>query len=81
MYKRGEIKTLEMDEYISIVCDQLEVLPPETAIGRLTGDCDRSILAAPQWSVYKRNTLNGIEKELKRRGSYQGIKYDGKAGV
>lgn len=81
MYKRGEIKTLEMDEYISIVCDQLEVLPPETAIGRLTGDCDRSVLIAPQWSVYKRNTLNGIEKELKRRGSYQGVKYDGKAGV
>lgn len=74
-YANGLFRTMEKDEYISLVCDQLEVLPPETAIGRLTGDGDRKTLAAPLWSMDKRSVLNGIDKELAKRNSYQGIKY------
>lgn len=75
MLESGEIVLPERDEYISIVCDQLELLPPFTAIGRLTGDGDRSTLVAPAWSRDKRSVLNGIDKELRRRDSYQGVKY------
>lgn len=74
-YLRGEIGTMEKDEYISLVCDQLEILPPETAIGRLTGDGDRRTLLAPVWSMDKRSVLNGIDLELARRNTYQGIEY------
>ncbi len=74
-YSRGEFKTMEKDEYISLVCDQLEILPPETAIGRLTGDGDRRTLLAPKWSMDKRAVLNGIDIELARRQSFQGKKY------
>lgn len=74
-YLRGELNTMEKDEYISLVCDQLEILPPETAIGRLTGDGDRRTLLAPLWSMDKRSVLNGIDVELARRNAYQGIKY------
>ena len=74
-YLNGGFETLEKDEYISLVCDQLEVLPPETAVGRLTGDGDRKTLLAPLWSMDKRSVLNGIDKELARRNSHQGIKY------
>ncbi len=74
-YAAGEFSTLEKGEYIALVCDQLEILPPETAIGRLTGDGDRKTLLAPLWSMDKRSVLNGIDKELARRSSYQGIKY------
>ncbi|MCD7804564.1 MAG: TIGR01212 family radical SAM protein [Oscillospiraceae bacterium] len=71
-YLSGELETLSKDEYIGIVCDQLELLPPETAIGRLTGDGDRSTLVAPAWSMDKRSVLGGIDHELKLRDSYQG---------
>ncbi|MCD7847437.1 MAG: TIGR01212 family radical SAM protein [Oscillospiraceae bacterium] len=71
-YLSGELKTLSKEEYISIVCDQLEILPPETVIGRLTGDGDRNTLVAPKWSIDKRSVLGGIEHELKSRNSYQG---------
>ncbi|MBQ8623343.1 MAG: TIGR01212 family radical SAM protein [Oscillospiraceae bacterium] len=74
-YEKGELKTLEKEEYINLVCDQLEVLPPETAIGRLTGDGDRKTLLAPLWSMDKRSVLNGIDKELAKRNTYQGSKY------
>ncbi|MCD7732040.1 MAG: TIGR01212 family radical SAM protein [Oscillospiraceae bacterium] len=71
-YLSGELETLSKNEYIGIVCDQLELLPPETAIGRLTGDGDRLTLVAPAWSMDKRSVLGGIDHELKLRDSYQG---------
>lgn len=73
LWQSGEIRPLEKDEYIEIVCDQLEIISPATAIGRLTGDGDRNTLLAPMWSRDKRSVLNGIDKEMARRGSIQGI--------
>ncbi len=71
-YLSGELKTLSKEEYTGTVCDQLEILPPETAIGRLTGDGDKATLVAPLWSIDKRSVLGGIEHELKSRNSFQG---------
>jgi len=73
MYARGEFRALERDEYISLICDQLELLPPHIIIERLTGDGDKSELIAPMWSCDKRKVLNGIDMEMARRGSYQGV--------
>ncbi len=61
-----------MDEYIDLVCDLLEIVPPEITIHRLTADAPRSTLIAPEWSYMKRSILNGIHAELRRRGTYQG---------
>ncbi len=66
----------EQDEYVSVVCDQLELLPPDTVIARLTGDGMPDSLVAPLWSRRKIAVINDIDKELFRRGSYQGIKYE-----
>lgn len=74
-YLSGELRTLERSEYTDIVCDQLEILPPDTAIGRLTGDGDKKTLIAPLWSMDKRSVLGGIAHELKLRGSYQGMRF------
>ncbi len=74
MYERGDLRTLERDEYIGIICDQLELIPPKVIIERLTGDGDRSELIAPLWSRDKRRVLNGIDMEMARRNAYQGDK-------
>ena len=76
MYERGEFETLSMQEYVNIVCDQLEVLPKELVIQRVTGDGARDELVAPMWSLKKFCVMNEIDKELGRRNSYQGIKFD-----
>ena len=65
------------EEYISVVCDQLEMLPPSVVIQRLTGDGDRQMLIGPLWSLKKLVVINEIDKELFRRGSWQGKRYDG----
>ena len=74
LYMQGEFAAMEMLDYINTVCDQLELLPEEFIIGRLTGDGDRTELIAPLWSKNKRAVLNGIDVELARRGSVQGQK-------
>lgn len=65
---------LTMQQYVSIVCDQLEVLPPHVVIQRLTGDGKSSDLLAPDWSRNKRAVLAAIDRELKQRGSVQGCR-------
>jgi len=75
MYLSGKYSPIEMDEYVNVTCDVLEVLPPNTVIGRITGDADRKTLAAPMWSLRKTEVINNIDKELFRRDTYQGIKF------
>ena len=71
-YKQGKFDVLSLSEYVSIVCDQLELLPADTVIQRITGDGDREKLIAPLWSLKKLVVMNEIDKELKRRNSFQG---------
>ncbi len=74
-YLRGEFDVMSKDEYVRTVCDQLEILPPTTVIERVTGDGAPDTLIAPEWSRKKLSVQNDIDKELYRRGSYQGIRF------
>lgn len=72
MYKAGEYTPLSKEEYVNIVCDSLELLPPDTVICRLTGDGAPDLLLAPEWSRKKVSVINDVDKELYSRDSYQG---------
>lgn len=72
MYNMGKYVPMTLEEYVSAVCDQLEVIPAETVIGRVTGDGERKDLTAPLWSLKKTVVANEIDKELFRRNSFQG---------
>ena len=71
-YLETPFALLDQDEYVSIVCDQLEVLPAHIIIERVTGDGLASDLIAPLWTMKKTITANEIDKELLRRNSWQG---------
>ena len=75
MYKETKFKILTREEYIDIVCDQLEYLREDIVVHRITGDPKVSDLVEPEWLIKKVTILNDIDKEMKRRNSYQGIKY------
>lgn len=75
IYNRGEFIPLEAEEYVSILCDCLEILPPTTSIHRLAGNGLSSLLIAPKWLPEKFKVLNMIDDELIRRDSYQGKFY------
>lgn len=74
-FENGDIIPLTLEEYVDIIISQLEVLPPETVIQRLTGDGGRDMLLAPLWSLKKFVVLNEIDKEMIRRDTCQGKKY------
>lgn len=76
LYQKEKFKILSRDEYIDIVCDQLELLRPEIVIHRITGDPKISDLIEPDWLCKKVTILNDIDKELVRRNSFQGSKLD-----
>lgn len=67
LYKKKSFKIFELEEYILLVCDILEMLDDDIIIQRLTGDAPKSLLVEPMWSGNKRAVLNGIQKEMRRR--------------
>lgn len=78
MYNKENFKLITRDEYINIVCDQLEYLREDIVVNRITGDPKVSDLIEPDWLIKKVTILNDIDKEMARRNSYQGIKYQKK---
>ncbi|MGL4980308.1 MAG: TIGR01212 family radical SAM protein [Fusobacteriaceae bacterium] len=75
-FRENSYHSISLETYVQRVADILENIPKNIVIHRLTGDCDKNELLEPLWSGNKINVLNSIEKELKRRGSYQGKKLE-----
>ncbi len=73
-YRRAPFPLLTMEEYVSCVCDILEMLPQSVTVHRLTGDAPQDKLIAPEWTRNKHAVLNAIQQEFKRRGSFQGCR-------
>lgn len=71
-YLKKPFKILSKDEYVDIVASQLEVIPKEIIIQRLTGDAKAENLIVPKWTLSKFIVMNDIQKELVKRDSYQG---------
>ena len=74
-YKNNPFYIMEKEEYIKLVCDQIEIMHPEIIIERVTGDGRKSELIAPLWTCDKKSVINGIDNEFRRRNSFQGKKY------
>jgi len=75
MFEKEKFHILTREEYVDIVCDQLELLREDIVINRITGDPNPNDLIEPDWLIKKFGVLNEIDKEMARRSSQQGIKY------
>lgn len=74
MYERGDFKAMSLEAYVDTVCKQLEVLPEEVIIQRVTGDGAKKDLIAPLWSLKKFCVMNEIDKKMARENLCQGDK-------
>ena len=72
LYEKEHFHVLTKDEYIDIVVSELEYIRPNIVIHRITGDPKVDDLIKPNWLIKKFVVLNDIDKELKRRDTYQG---------
>ncbi len=74
LYQREPFALMTKEDYVSLVVDILEILPPEMVIHRLTGDGPPDDLIGPLWSRKKWEVLNAIDAELEQRDTWQGKK-------
>ncbi|WP_319202058.1 TIGR01212 family radical SAM protein [uncultured Ilyobacter sp.] len=74
-YKKKYFPLMEKQIYIELVVEILEILDPKMTVHRITGDGTRDTLIGPLWSLDKRSILNGVDKLLKEKNSYQGKFY------
>ena len=75
MYLRGEYTPLSMGEYIDSVIYILTHISPALVVHRLTGDCPRDMLVAPDWNKQKNEIINTIVYKMQFEGLSQGCKY------
>ena len=76
LYQENPFKLLTKEEYIEIVCEQLQYLNDEIVIHRLTGDPKPEDLIAPNWVIKKIDVLNGIDKYMAKNDIIQGQKVE-----
>lgn len=74
-FQENKFKMLSLEEYVDIVCEQLAIIREDIVIHRINGDAPRDLLIEPKWSIKKLVVMNEIDKEMKKRNYYQGIKY------
>ncbi len=71
-WRKGEYAPLSREEYIDVAANLIERTPADIVYHRVTATASRDVLLAPAWCAGKWNVLNGIEFELRRRGTRQG---------
>lgn len=74
-YRLGKLPVLDEDRYVNLVCDSLELLPPEMIIMRLVAEGSQDEIIAPDWAFEKERVMKKMEAELARRHSFQGKHY------
>ncbi len=74
-YREGRLSLLDVDYYVQLVADALEMLPPEMIIMRLVAEGQKEELIAPEWSYDKFVVMEKIIEEMNRRGTRQGSRF------
>lgn len=70
---------MDQEAYENLIIHQLQLIPPEVVLMRLTGDGDAKAILVPSWVKNKKSVLNGIDKKMSRRNIVQGDLLDPQA--
>ncbi len=75
MYNEGKYTPPTFEEYVDSVVYILTHISPDIIIHRLTGDCPKDLLVAPQWNTQKNEIINAINKKMAELHVAQGSFY------
>ena len=75
MYENGAYVPPNFVEYVDLAVYILTHISPKIIIHRLTGDCPRDMLVAPEWNRQKNEIINTIVYKMQQNNLYQGCKY------
>ncbi|MFN4216884.1 MAG: TIGR01212 family radical SAM protein [Brevinematales bacterium] len=71
-YQEGRFSLLEREEYIQWLAEALSWLDPAIVVHRLFGDCEKSRLVAPLWTLEKSQNIHLLETYMKVHNLWQG---------
>jgi len=74
IYEKEKFNIISKEEFVEIVCEQLQYLRKEIVIHRLSGDPNQEELIAPIWLTKKFCVLNDIDKYMAKNDIIQGQK-------
>ncbi len=71
-YRENRYTPPTLSEFVSACAECVGYIPESVVIHRLTGDCPKDMLVAPDWNADKNKILDEIVKEMERRNICQG---------
>ncbi len=74
LYTHDGFEIMNLSEYVNLVVEQIEHIPKNIVIHRLTGDGKKEDLIAPDWTLKKFVVLNEIDKLMRSKDTWQGAK-------
>ena len=74
LYEKEPFKIMTLEEYSSLVCEELAILRKDIVVHRIMGDAPRDLLIEPKWSIKKLVVMNEIDKLMKEKNYFQGCK-------
>ena len=75
MYFEGKYNPPSQEEYVNSAVHIITHVSPKIIIHRLTGDCPRELLIAPEWNRRKSETINKIVYKMQFENLKQGQFY------
>lgn len=66
MYAKKRYTPPTLDEYARLAAYTLSVMPKDTVIHRITGDCPKGKLIAPDWNTDKNGIISKINDEIQK---------------
>jgi radical SAM protein (TIGR01212 family) len=74
-WRRGEIKLRLLEEYVELVVEFLQLLPPRMVVHRLTGEAPKRLMLAPEWFARKEQVFRMVAERLLLIDGWQGKDY------
>ena len=65
-----------LSEYSDAAAEVLARISPRTVVHRITGDCPRDMLVAPDWNRDKNEIINAVNQAMIRKGYTQGTLFN-----
>ena len=72
MYKENLYTPPTLSEYADAASELLARISPDVIIHRITGDCPRDMLVAPEWNKNKTEIISAVNSAMTKKGYKQG---------